>query len=73
MTSSEKSISTSRPLSRLEMLALKAIPIPAEEVERRRLAVEALKERLSSIPSFAAKAKANPRYWEILHGSRINT
>ena len=43
-----------------------------EEVERRALGAERLKEAFSSIPWHAQKAAKNPEYWNNLYGSRVN-
>ena len=43
-----------------------------EEVERRALGAERLKEAFSSIPWHAQKAAKNPEYWNNLYGSSVN-
>ena len=43
-------------------------PLPPEELERRRLAKERLKERLSSIPFYAKKDDA---FWRTFQASRM--
>jgi len=43
-------------------------PLPQEEVERRQLAAQRLKERLSSIPFYAEK---NDAFWHTFQASRI--
>jgi len=43
-------------------------PLPPEEVERRRLAQQRLKDRLSSIPFYAKKDDA---FWHTFQASRI--
>jgi len=43
-------------------------PLPPEEVERRRLAAQRMKERLSSIPFYAKKDDV---FWRTFQASRV--
>ena len=47
--------------------------IPHEELERRALGAERLRETFSSIPFYAQRAAEDPDYWNLLYTSRVNT
>lgn len=46
--------------------------LPHYEIERRALGAQRLKERLSSIPRYAAKAARDPDFWQHFYASCIN-
>ncbi len=52
---------------------VKRVSYTKKEQERRRKAIQSLKERLQHIPSFAEKAKRDggDKYWESLFMSRV--
>lgn len=46
--------------------------LPPEEIERRAQGARRLKERLSSIPWYAAKAAKDPDFWHHFYTSGVN-
>lgn len=46
--------------------------LPPQEIERRALGAQRLKEVLASIPWHVRKAERNPDYWNVLYASRVN-
>lgn len=62
---------TSTPVDPLEKL-ISENSLSPEELERRKLAQQHLKERLSSIPWYAEAEKRDPDFWEKFHASMVN-
>jgi hypothetical protein len=51
-----------------------SVPLPPEEVERRKRGLQRLKEEYSTIPYYREQGeKYGDTFWEALYSSRINT
>jgi hypothetical protein len=71
MTSPDEGSLTPQPESRLEKL-ISSVSLPPEELERRRLGDQRLKERLSQIPWYEEQGRLRgEQLWENLYGSCI--
>jgi len=57
--------------SPLQVLLAQVPPLPPEEIARRKLGAQRLKERLSCVPFYAKAAEGNPECWDHFYASRV--